>query len=185
MKWMRPWIALAPFLLGAAPAGAALDIDPSLSTLVPTVGAIESLSGTLVALPGAPPPLAATTTFDVLALSAASSGGLDIRLDPSLSSPAAGVLNTAGGFLIPNLFLELDDGLVTFQLTVPNVTGSYGDFPGCPTALCLETTFAVDTAGPAGVVTVHLLAIPEPGSAALVSLGLVALARGVRREGSR
>lgn len=183
----RPLLLFALAALLAAPAPAALVIDPGQSTLTPTVGGVETLSGDLQVALGAAPPLVANTTFDVVSLNATSSGGLDITLDPSLSNPAAGVLNPAGGFLIPNLFLELDDGVTLFQLTVPNVTGSYGDFTGCPGSVCLETTFDIDTGGAPGIVTVHLFAVPEPGTALLLWLGLAALGvrTRIRQEGSR
>ena len=174
-------LALSALLPAPTPA-LVLTIDPTQSTLTPAVGAVETLSGTIQVLLGDPLPIVSNTTFDVEDLNATSSGGLDITLDPSLSSPGAGVLNPSGGFLIPNLFLELDDGVTIFQLTVPNVFGSFGDFVGCPGDICLETTFAVDTGGPLGIVTVHLFAIPEPHTALLVSLGLLALCRRTRRE---
>lgn len=173
---MKRWISwLVMSLLLAAPASAVLTIDPSQSSLTPTVGTPETLSGTVGVVLGDPPPLVSNTTFDVSQLAATSSGGLDITLDASLANPGAGVLNPAGGFLIPNLFLELDDGATVFQLTVPNVTGSYGALPGCPAQVCLETSFQIDTGGPAGIVTVNLYAVPEPGTAGLLALGLAGL----------
>ena len=181
MRHLLLLLALLALLAAPAPA-VVLTIDSSQSTITPTVGGVETLSGTIQVILGDPLPLAANTTFDVEDLSATSSGGLDITLDPSLSNPGAGVLNPSGVFLIPNLFLELDDGVTLFQLTVPNVLGNFGDFAGCPGSICLETTFDVDTGGPLGIVTVYLFAIPEPHTALLVSLGLLVLGRRTRRE---
>jgi hypothetical protein len=117
------------------------------------------------------------TTFDVTSLVASSSGGLSITLDPTLSRPAAGVIDPGGSFLVPNLFLQLDDGMTTFQLTVLNVTGSYGPLAGCPGAVCLLTAFDVDTGAPAGpgLVSVEVFAVPEPAAGSLVVLGLAVL----------
>ncbi|MGH0030908.1 MAG: PEP-CTERM sorting domain-containing protein [Myxococcota bacterium] len=175
----RMLLLLTLSLLLALPAAAGLTIDPSKSTLTPSSGPVETLSGTLGVVLGSPLPLSSTTTFDVTGLAATSSGGLNIVLDPSIATPAAGVLNPSGGFLIPNLFLELDDGLSVFQLTVPNVVGSYGALVDCP-VLCLETTFDIDTGGAAGIVTVDLFAVPEPSTAGLVLVGCLGL--GLRRR---
>lgn len=180
---MRPLLLLAclPFLW-IAPARAAFTIDPALSTLAPGAGPVETLSGTLSLALGAQPPLVSNTTFDVTSLFATSSGGLSIMLDGTLSSPAAGVLSPSGSFLIPNLFLTLDDGTSAFQLTVPGVMGSFGALAGCPVATCLSTSFEIDTGGPAGVVAVSVFAVPEPGSGALLALGCAALAARRRRR---
>ena len=165
---------------GIAPARA-LTIDPTRSELTPSAGAPQPLSGTVDVLLGASPPLSANTTFDVTSLDAEASGGLAIGLDPMLAHPGAGVLSPSGSFLVPNLFLHLVDGSSIFDLTVPNVLGSYGAFAGCPADVCLETSFDVDTGGPSGVVHVELYAVPEPGPAALLVPGLAALSIARRR----
>jgi hypothetical protein len=160
-----------------APAQAALVIDPALSALTPSAGAPQSLSGSLSVALGAEPPLASNTTLDVTGLTAVASGGLSIGLAPALEHPAAGVLSPSGAFLIPNLFLRLFDGVSALDLTVPNVLGRYGAFPGCLVSVCLETSFDVDTGGPLGVVSVAVFAaVPEPAPPALVALGLLVLA---------
>jgi PEP-CTERM motif-containing protein len=171
---------------GVAPARA-LTIDPTRSSLTPSAGAAQPLSGSVGILLGASPPLSSNTTFDVTSLDAHASGGLAIGLDPALAHPGAGVLSPSGSFLVPNLFLRLVDGASTFDLTVPNVLGSYGAFAGCPADVCLQTSFDVDTGGPSGVVHVELYAIPEPETAGLLALGLAALAAARRRttRGSR
>jgi hypothetical protein len=183
---MRKLIFVWLLVCGAVPAHATLlVIDPAQSALTPTAGAPQSLSGVSVLELGAEPPLSSNTTFDVTALSASASGGLSIGLQPSLANPGAGVLSPTGAFLIPNLFLRLVDGANLFDLTVPNVLGSYGAIPGCLAGTCLQTSFDVDTGGPLGVVNVHVFAAgPEPATAALVALGVIALAaarRGAQR----
>ena len=80
--------------------------------------------------------------FDVRALSLVASGpgGFTIGLDPGVASPGAGVLNVAGQFLIPTLFLRLDDGLTLTDLALANVTGTLTPSgPGCAYGYCLET----------------------------------------------
>jgi len=182
---MRKLIFVWLLVCGAVPAHATLlVIDPAQSALTPTAGAPQSLSGVIVIELGAEPPLASNTTFDVTALSASASGGLGIGLQPGLANPGAGVLSPTGAFLIPNLFLRLVDGANLFDLTVPNVLGSYGAIPGCLAGTCLQTSFDINTGGPLGVVHVNVFAVPEPATAALVALGMVALAaarRGAQR----
>ena len=178
---MRPLLLLTALAGLLALPASALTLDPARSTLTPTAGAVETLSGSLVATLGATPPLVANTSFDLASLAVTSSGGLSITLDPALANPAAGVLSPSGSFLIPNLFLELDDGLASVALTVPNVMGSYGALAGCPTAVCLEASFQVDTGGGSGIVSVDLFAVPEPGTGTLLALGCGALALGRRR----
>ena len=169
----------------AAPAGATtLFLDPALSSLTPSVGPAQSLSGGIVILLGAEPPLSSNTTFELTGLGLVTSGGQLIGLDPALAHPGAGVLSPAGNFLIPNLFLRLVDGAVVVDLTVPDVTGSYGALPGCPAAPCLATSFAIDTQGPAGIVSVQVFAaVPEPASAGLLAAALAALAALRRARG--
>jgi hypothetical protein len=180
---MRKLVLVCLLACGTVPVHAAtLVIDPALSALTPGAGAPQSLSGIVSIELGAEPPLSSNTTFDLTALAASASGGLAIALDPSLANPGAGVLSPTGSFLIPNLFLRLSDGSTVFDLTVPDVLGSYGALPGCLAAACLQTSFDVDTGGPQGIVSVQVFAaVPEPAPAALVALGLCALAAARRR----
>jgi hypothetical protein len=182
MRQLNGFVRLV-FLLGvlvglAAPAGATtLVLDPVLSSLAPEAGPAQSLAGSLVILLGSEPPLTSNTTFELTGLALVAGGGALIGLDPALAHPGAGVLSPSGSFLIPNLFLRLVDGASVFDLTVPNVRGSYGALPGCPTAACLSTSFEIDTQGPAGVVAVQVFAaLPEPATGGLLALGLAALA---------
>lgn len=161
----------------AAPAGA-LTIDPSQSSIVPQVGVAESLSGTIDVSIGSVP-LTQNTTFDVVGLSAAA-GGATFTLDPASPGPGLGVIGVSGAFLIPTLFLAVDPGGGAFPLAVPNVTGT-ALFDASGTLLReLSTTFQIDSGGPEGILTVTVVAVPEPSGLLLAAAGLVAL--GLRRR---
>ncbi|MDJ0850525.1 MAG: PEP-CTERM sorting domain-containing protein [Myxococcota bacterium] len=157
-----------------------LEIDPAQSRITPESGAPESLAGTITVELGDSPPLAATTSFALTDVTASASGGLEIRLDPDLANPGLGALNPAGSFLVPTLFLELDAGAGPFDQTVVNLTGTLLDGR-------LETLFEVDTLGPQGVLSVQVVAVPEPSVLLLTSLGALGLglARRTRREEGR
>jgi MYXO-CTERM domain-containing protein len=97
--------------------------------------------------------------------------------------PAAGlgVLAADGSFLIPTLFLVVDAGTGPLDLAIPDLEGQL-DFDD-PALLRLETSFAVDTLGPDGIVTVTVVATPEPGPALLALLALAALGATRARRG--
>lgn len=163
------WLAAAP----AAEAGpiATLSLAPE-SALVPEAGAPAPLTGTIVLELGALP-LTGSTTLELHHVAIAG-GGLEVALDPSVPSAGLGVVFADGSFLIPTLFLVVDDGANLYDLAIPDLTG-FLDASDLA-LLRLETTFDVDTLGPAGVVTAHIVAVPEPGSALLTSLAITALA---------
>lgn len=169
--------ACALALLVAAPA-IALTIAPGESSIVPQFGAAESLSGTIDVEIGSLP-LALTTPFDVIGLAASTSGGATFALDPENQSPGLGVVNIAGSFLIPTLFLVIDAGAGGFPIAIANVTGT-AVFDASGTVLQqLATTFEVDSGGPAGILTITVVAVPEPASILLAGVAgaiLVALA---------
>ena len=177
------WIAWLASLAGTASAGTLLplDVDSSVSSVAfsgPPPDA-RTLSGTLTVELGQLPPLAATTTFDLRALTllASGPGGFSIGLDPDVANPGLGVLNVAGQFLIPTLFLQLDDGLALTDLALLNVTGTFvANGPGCVTSYCLETSFEIAGGAPYGLISVSLTAIPEPSTALLVMFGVASLA---------
>jgi hypothetical protein len=172
----RSSFALALVVALSVPAGAlTLTVDPAQSSIVPQVGPAASLAGTLDVAFGALP-VVATTTFDVVAVAVTTSAGDAFALDPASPSPGLGVVNPAGAFLIPTLFLEITSGATSFALAIPNVTGSLVFGPGGASVARLETTFSIDSGTPAGVLSVTLVAIPEPATAALAGAGLLALA---------
>ena len=161
-------------LLVATPASA-LTIAPGQSSIVPQFGAAESLSGTIDVAIGSLP-LTQTTTFNVIGLSASASGGTTFGLDPASLSPGLGVVNVAGSFLIPTLFLEVDPGGGSFPIAIANVTGTALFGAGGTVLQQLATSFQVDSGGPAGILTITLVAVPEPASLVLAGAGLLALA---------
>lgn len=186
---LPPLAALVASLALAAPATAltvvTLALDPGQSALTPAVGTPQSLAGSITLQIGALPLGAANTTFDVIALAATASGGATITLDPGVASPGLGVLTPAGAFLIPTLFVRIDDGSA-IDLAIPDVTGSVAFGPGGASIDSLVSSFGIDSGPPGGVVTVTVVAVPEPASAALLALGLAGLAaRTARREARR
>ena len=154
------------------------------SELVPTVGAPEPLLGTL-RVEIADPSAALPTGLSLLDLDVGA-GALTARLDDEIVSPGLGVRFPDGGFVIPTLFLVVDAGSGPVALAIPDVEGTAQIDE--QSELLLEATFAIDADDPAGVVTVRVVAVPEPpggplaGVALLVLAGLVRLP--IRRVGS-
>jgi hypothetical protein len=190
MRPLLPLIAVVCALAAPASAGSliTLELDPTLSTVDfsgPPPGS-GTLSGTLTIELGALPPLAATTSFDLRALSASASspGSFTIGLDPDIANPGAGVLNVAGQFLIPTLFLTLDDGVTSTDLALANVTGTFfANGPSCAFAYCAFSSFEIDGGESFGLISVEVTAIPEPSTAALLGAGCLLLALHSRRRG--
>jgi hypothetical protein len=174
-----PTRVLATLALAAAfatPVGAlTLTLVPGQSSIVPEVGSGESLAGTLEIALGALP-VSATTTLDLTDVSVTSSGGTTVALDPASPSPGLGVVNPAGAFLVPTLFLELTSGTASLALAIPNVTGTLAFGPGGASVIGLQSSFSVDSGTLAGILTVTLVAVPEPGTLALAGAGLLFLA---------
>jgi hypothetical protein len=127
----------------------------------------------------------ASTSFDVIALSASASGGATIELDPAIANPGLGVLAPDGTFLIPTLFLRLADGS-PLDVAIPDVTGTVVFGPGGATISDFTSLFEIDAGPPAGLVTVQVSSVPEPALTALLALALAALgARRARPEDAR
>ena len=180
---LRSLLALALVAVFAGPADAAsivtLSLDPSQSSLVPASGPAETLSGTLVLQVGTLPLGGSNQTFDVIGLAVTASGGATIGLDPDVLNPGLGVLRPDGAWLVPTLFLRITQGS-SLDLAIPDVTGSVDFGPGGASITRLVTSFGIDT-GAGGVVTVNVVAVPEPGTLLLAASGLAALASRARR----
>jgi len=172
---MRFLLLLALALLPAA--SPALTLDPTVSAITPAVGAPAPLTGTLQVDIGELP-ITGNTTFDVLSFLATTAGGISIRLDPASPSPGLGVIDASGSFLVPTLFLEIEDGAAPFPLAIPGVTGQVFDAAGTSLQALSVDPFEIDSGGPAGILTVTLLALPAP--VPLILFGLTA-AIAVRR----
>jgi len=180
---MRSLLLICASLLLVTPAAAVtvtLPLDSAASSIDPEFAAAVPLSGVLSFEVGALP-VVGNTTFDATSIDVSTGTGLDITLDPDVANPGLGVINAAGSFLIPNLFVQLDDG-GTSNLTLVDVTGSVLFGPGGDTITQISTTFTVDSGGPDGVYTVTLLAVPEPSTLLLAAGGLATLALRARRN---
>jgi hypothetical protein len=175
--WLRSALALGLLLGGPAHAvQLTFGLLPE-SAIVPQAGDPQPLVGSItIDVDGAPLPTTLLRLTDV----SVTSGALSIALDPTLASPGLGVLRDDGSFLVPTLFLRIDDGVAPFDLAVPNVTGMLGE------AGVLESLFEIDSGGPAGILTVRVFAaVPEPGTLLLVGFGIAALLGGRQREIAR
>lgn len=178
---------LGSTVLGLAVAGSAygatvidLALDPAQSSATATVGSAQELAGTITVRLGTDP-RQSTVTFDVIALAVASNGGATVGLDPAVPNPGLGVLSPAGVFLIPTLFLRIEQGLVTIALPITDLTGTVSIGPGGASIERLETSFAIAAAAPEGDVVIRLVAVPEPGTAWFAVGGVVLLALRVPR----
>ena len=170
-------------LLLAAPSGAVsvtLPLDSAFSSIDPEFAAAEPLSGLLSFEVGSLP-VVGNTSFDAANIAVETGSGLSIILDPNVANPGLGVLNAAGSFLIPTLFIQLDDGGTT-NLTLVDITGTVVFGQDGNSIREIFTTFTVDSGGPAGIYTVTILAVPEPSALLLMAAGLTSLALGARRN---
>lgn len=168
-------------LVAAGPAAALsirLAVDPLQSSLTPAGGGPDPLEGRLQFELGGLPLGGSPTPLDVSELRLTSASGLVVHLDDALANPGAGVLRPDGSFEIPTLFVTVDDAGLVFDLGITDVTGTVSFGPSGGAIFELATSFTLD-AGPDGLIDVVLVAVPEPASAGLVALGLLAL--GARR----
>ena len=159
-----------------------LSVDSALSSLTPEIGAPQALSGTIVVDIGSLPLGGSNTSFDVIGLALTASGGATFGLDPGIANPGLGVLNPAGSFLVPTLFVRITDGDLT-DLPIPDVTGSVVFGSGGASISGLATAFEIQTTS--GLVSLSLVAVPEPATAVLLTAGLAALCARRRQENCR
>lgn len=180
-------LALAVVALGALAAGdarAALFGPYALvapSSIESEDGSISvapsgSLSFDIANVPHTSPQLFRLTDVSVQA------GSFSFTLDPTLASPALGVIQPDGSFLIPTLFLRGNDGNEDFDLAIPNVRGTTFGAPNDASGLFSQ--FEIDASGQ--ILRVALYAqVPEPGTLLLLALGCGALALRGRKEIAR
>ena len=109
-------------------------------------------------------------------------GNFHFTLDPTLATPALGVVQPDGHFLIPTLFLVGNDGTNDFDLAIPNVIGALIGAPGPPQGLFSQ--FQIETDSDLFDVSIYA-AVPEPGTVSLLLLGCASLALRRRVEIAR
>jgi len=176
-RWLARSVLAVACLAFAGPAGA-VSFGPlavvAPSAIVPDEGLGEALLGSIT-LDVSSVPVLSPTLFSLTNVAVLASGGASFALDPSLLSPALGVVQATGNFLIPTLFLQIIDGASSFDLAVPNVAGKLF-FGAGGVVVGIASSFEIDSLSPAGTLTANLLAgVPEPGTALLLTLGLSAL----------
>ena len=165
------WVAFAG-AAGAESFGPLAVFAPS--AIVPEAGPGEALSGAIT-LDVSSVPVASPTLFSLTNVSVLASSGASFALDPDVPSPAIGVVQPAGSFLIPTLFLHIVQGASSFDLAVPDVAGTL-IFDTDGSVVGLESSFAIDSLSPAGTLMVNLVVgVPEPGAGALALATLMAL----------
>jgi hypothetical protein len=178
-------VALAIGAWATAPAAHAVSFGPfvlvppsAISSGMSSVAPVGSISLEVASVPVLSPQLFSLTSVSV------SGAGYSFILDPSLASPALGVVNPDGSFLIPTLFLQGDDGSGPFDLAVPNVTGIL--LLDDDAVLGLQSSFELET-DLGEIVTVDLYAaVPEPHTSLLLGVALFALSlRRARKEIAR
>jgi hypothetical protein len=180
-------LALAALALGAFAAadaravgfGPLLVVDPSVienQDQSISVAPTGSLAVDVASVPFSTPQVFRITDVSITA------GPLSFVLDPTLASPALGVIQPDGSFLIPTLFLRGSDGATAFDLAIPNLEGTAFGAPNGVTGLF--TSFQVETADDVFDVILHVN-VPEPTTALLLGLGLAALVGGRAREIAR
>ncbi len=166
-------VALGAWLLAPALASAlTLTVDPAQSE-VSDGSTSEALSGSLEIELGSAAGTS-TTTFDVRSL-VLLAPGLSVGLDPAAPNPGAGVVNAAGAFLIPTLFVAFDVGPGSLALALPDVSGSV-EFGGVGLSR-LTASLEIDPGDGGPVRTFSVVALPEPQLALWLGVALVAAGR--------
>lgn len=158
-----------------------LTLDSSASSLAREGVSEESLSGLLVLRIDPLPLIGSGASFDVIELRLTTSGGSTLGLAPDVASPGRGVLGSEGSFLVPTLFVRIAADTIT-DLSIPDVEGEVlFDLDGMSIRR-LATEFAIETH--AGIVSVRVVAVPEPHTAVLLIVGLAGLCAGLSRQES-
>jgi PEP-CTERM motif len=177
-------LAVAAFALGTLVASGAQAVSFGPFPIVPP-SVVSNQDQTLSAVPTGSialdvpvVPLGAAQTFELTDVTV-QAGALTFTLDPTLATPALGVIQPDGNFLIPTLFLVGNDGTSDFDLAIPNLRGVVFGAPD--TVLGLFSQFQIDAGSDVFDVAIYAQ-VPEPGTLSLLLLGCGALALR-RREG--
>jgi hypothetical protein len=172
---------------GAAPARAVtsfqLALDPAQSVATPEAGSPQALSG-FVRIDLDALPLSAPARFQIGRVAVGAAGQpRSIHLDGDLPSAGLGVLQPDGSFLVPTLFLTLTTDGPPQDLAIPNVAGTLELDASGLSVTRLESSLQTDSLGVPGVVSVSIVATPEPGAGALAAIAALTLfvCRAVRR----
>jgi hypothetical protein len=153
-----------------------LALDPARSQVTPESGSPQPLSG-LLRVEAESLPLTGATRFEIVHVDVRSGVPGRVGLDPTVPGAGLGVLRPDRSFLVPTLLLRVSDGGTTQDLALANVAGSVELDPPCANTIVeLGASFEVDTLGPEGVLSVALVATPEPGAALLGAAAVLALA---------
>lgn len=180
-------LALAAIALGAFTAfdARAVSFGPyaviAPSSITNQDGSIDLVPSGVVSFDIATVPHLTPQLFELTGV-AITAGPLSFGLDPSIASPALGVIQPDGRFLIPTLFLVGNDGVNDFDLAIPNLSGA--TFGAPDGAFGFFTQFQVDN-GTDIFDAVLYVNVPEPGPALLLVLGCSALAVRRREEIAR
>ncbi len=174
----RTWaqtLLLTSFLIGLAGSASALTltVDPLQST-VTQGGASQAVTGSIEITLSTP--VVSNTAFDVASLALSPQA---VGLDPAATNPGAGVVNAAGSFLIPTLFIIFDDGSGVQALALPGVTGTM-QFGAGGALIGLQTSVQIDPGGGAQSVLFSIVAVPEPLSSLLLVAAAAAIVRRTR-----
>jgi hypothetical protein len=169
-------VAALLFALAPAPrAGAAathLVLEPESALVFPGSEPIP-LTGSLTIRLGAWP-LDGPTTLEVLDLSIGASLVV-ATLDPEIAAAGLGIAFDDGTFLVPTLFLALEDDFVPtppVPVAIPDLTGTLAEDGS--SQLVLETAFELEING--STASLVVVAAPEPGAAPLAGAAATVLA---------
>ncbi len=156
--------------LSTSASAVSLIVDP-LQSSVTQGGSSQAVSGSVdITLTT---PVLSNTAFDVVSLALTP---LSVGLDPAAPNPGAGVVNAAGAFLIPTLFIVFDQGGGPQALALSNVSGTM-QFGVGGALVGLQTSVQIDPGGGGAPLLFSIVAVPEPALGFLLAAAAVTLGR--------